>query len=279
MPTQDERKDIQDQFDQNKRRAPTTLADLLNVDEKVDEARGVLRDVVGVFSEIPGAIGDLFNRIKMGNEKFTTGRVVEEAQQLLRENNNEEGALLLQKRLADNPNIAEEELTIQDLADMGIDMSEGRTEIIGEAERPEDDSVGVKFGQQRTREFEYDSIDAEGNADMSERTTRDMNQLDALLDAAESDQEERWAWVPKDVRQTSPPDPEVKQIQSALQEVGIEIGDDGVDGYFGDDTKDAVENFQQQYNQLSGDNIEVDGVVGPETLNAMKRVIEEQIRL
>lgn len=252
------------------------MADILRLDERFESAKDVARDVIGVFSEIPEAIGDLINRVKMGNERFTTGRFVEEAQEVLRENNNQEAANLLQKKLADNPNIVEEELTIEDLSDLGIDMFDGRTELVGEKDMsPEAEPVGMKFGQQRNRAFEYESIDENGDMDMSERTTRDMVDLDPLLEAAEGETQERWEWVPPDQRVD--PDPDVEKIQSSLEQVGVSVGEAGVDGFFGDDTQKAVRTFQEQYNQTSGENIEVDGVVGPETLNALQRAIEEGI--
>lgn len=70
---------------------------------------------------------------------------------------------------------------------------------------------------------------------------------------------------------------EVKLIQTSLQKMKINIGDDGVDGVFGNDGHDAVMTFQENYkpihnvHQYTWD--EPDGIVGKNTLLAMDEAL------
>ncbi len=66
--------------------------------------------------------------------------------------------------------------------------------------------------------------------------------------------------------------PAVGYLQYLLISYGIDIGQAGVDGIFGQDTKNAVVKFQEQRNTVSGVNpgkLVVDGVVDSQTWNAL----------
>jgi lysozyme family protein len=62
-------------------------------------------------------------------------------------------------------------------------------------------------------------------------------------------------------------DPEVERVQERLVQLGIDPG--GVDGDFGDNTENAVRLFQIRFSKLDGDPLDMDGVVGPDTWEAM----------
>lgn len=57
--------------------------------------------------------------------------------------------------------------------------------------------------------------------------------------------------------------PNVVKLQSTLQVLGYDVGPDGADGEFGENTEAAVREFQ------TANGIEIDGIVGPETWGAM----------
>lgn len=283
MPTQDERKEIQSQFDQNKKRGPTTLAEMLRLDEAWESVKEVAGDVIGVLTGIPSTVGGIVsgvvNKIADENREFTSGRFVEEAQKALREQGFESEAVMLGDKLANNPNIAEEKLTIEDLNELGIDMSEGRTELAGEPERETGEPRFV-LGQNRTSAFEYDTLgETEEETNRMEQNSKDMYGLDELLNEATGTEEtpgKRWSRENADL--TGPEDPQVSRIQQGLEQMGFDLGPDGADGYFGENTEQAVTRFQEQYNAASDETIEVDGVVGPETLQAMQRALNEGMR-
>lgn len=67
------------------------------------------------------------------------------------------------------------------------------------------------------------------------------------------------------VLQTGQKGEEVTAVQSDLQRLGYSID---VDGVYGDDTADVVEQFQSEYG------LAVDGQVGPETRQALDRVLQ-----
>lgn len=62
---------------------------------------------------------------------------------------------------------------------------------------------------------------------------------------------------------------DVKELQTMLISLDYDCGAWGADGDFGDSTQNAVEAFQHAHG------CEVDGEVGPETLEALKRALEE----
>ena len=57
----------------------------------------------------------------------------------------------------------------------------------------------------------------------------------------------------------------VERIQELLQRVGIPLEKHGIDGKFGIETRNAVVEFQKQ------NNLDVDGIVGPQTLKQLMR--------
>lgn len=57
--------------------------------------------------------------------------------------------------------------------------------------------------------------------------------------------------------------PQVKKIQTQLQRLGYDVGTTGIDGKYGPRTEKAVRRFQQD------NSLKVDGIVGPETVNAL----------
>lgn len=68
----------------------------------------------------------------------------------------------------------------------------------------------------------------------------------------------------------------VKVVQQMLIELGDDIGDtgpekDGVDGDFGDKTEKAVKDFQKSHSDFEGNDLKVDGLVGPKTSDALNR--------
>ena len=72
--------------------------------------------------------------------------------------------------------------------------------------------------------------------------------------------------------------PTVKQIQQMLINLGLDVGDKGADGFFGDDTKDAVIEFQMYPDEYGlSDSIMLnkqEGIVGKETLLALEKALK-----
>jgi len=65
----------------------------------------------------------------------------------------------------------------------------------------------------------------------------------------------------------------VKKVQTMLTELGYDVGSGGADGKFGKDTEKAVKAFQQDHEDWNGDALKVDGLVGPETSDALNRAM------
>jgi hypothetical protein len=63
----------------------------------------------------------------------------------------------------------------------------------------------------------------------------------------------------------------VKKVQTMLSELGYDTGSAGSDGKFGSDTEKAVRAFQQDNKDWNGNALKVDGLVGPETSDALNR--------
>lgn len=72
--------------------------------------------------------------------------------------------------------------------------------------------------------------------------------------------------------------PTVKKIQQMLINLGLDVGDKGADGFFGNDTKDAVIEFQMYPDEYGlSDSIMLnkqDGVVGDETIKAIEAALK-----
>ena len=58
---------------------------------------------------------------------------------------------------------------------------------------------------------------------------------------------------------------EVKKLQTALKELGYDLGAPGIDGIIGPITEKAIKAFQE------ANNIKADGIVGPDTLDALEK--------
>jgi hypothetical protein len=68
----------------------------------------------------------------------------------------------------------------------------------------------------------------------------------------------------------------VEIAQMMLKEQGHDLGTsgpegDGVDGNFGDSTEKAVKQFQEEHKDWDGNALKVDGLVGPDTADALNR--------
>lgn len=63
----------------------------------------------------------------------------------------------------------------------------------------------------------------------------------------------------------------VKKVQTALQELGKDLGPSGIDGVFGNATEKAVKSFQEENKDFEGNALGIDGLVGPETSDALNR--------
>jgi hypothetical protein len=64
---------------------------------------------------------------------------------------------------------------------------------------------------------------------------------------------------------------QVTTVQTMLQELGYDVGSSGPDGKFGNNTEKAVMAFQQDHRDWNGEGLKVDGLVGPETADALNR--------
>ncbi|MFM7427754.1 MAG: peptidoglycan-binding domain-containing protein [Elainella sp.] len=56
---------------------------------------------------------------------------------------------------------------------------------------------------------------------------------------------------------------DVRRLQEALLKAGLDLGPDGADGAFGKATDQAIRQLQQK------NGLAVDGIVGPQTLQAL----------
>jgi len=70
----------------------------------------------------------------------------------------------------------------------------------------------------------------------------------------------------------------VKTLQMMLKTLGYDLGTfgpnkDGIDGKLGDDTEKAVKQFQEKNKNWDNNNLKVDGLVGPETSDALNRAM------
>lgn len=66
---------------------------------------------------------------------------------------------------------------------------------------------------------------------------------------------------------------QVITVQTMLQELGYDVGAAGSDGKFGNNTEKAVMAFQQDHRDWNGEGLKVDGLVGPETADALNRMM------
>ncbi len=65
----------------------------------------------------------------------------------------------------------------------------------------------------------------------------------------------------------------VTRVQTALQELGEDLGPAGIDGILGDATEKAIKRFQEKNKDFEGNPLAVDGLVGPETADALNRAM------
>lgn len=65
----------------------------------------------------------------------------------------------------------------------------------------------------------------------------------------------------------------VTRVQTALQELGEDLGPAGIDGILGDATEKAIKSFQEKNKDFEGNPLAVDGLVGPETADALNRAM------
>lgn len=65
----------------------------------------------------------------------------------------------------------------------------------------------------------------------------------------------------------------VTLLQTMLMDLGYDVGAEGADGKFGNDTEKAVRKFQEAHEDWGGEKLNVDGLVGPETADALNRTI------
>lgn len=73
-------------------------------------------------------------------------------------------------------------------------------------------------------------------------------------------------YLVRDESETPPIDPDVRVLQIRLRDLGITIG---IDGQFGLDTEEAVKLFQARSTNAQSEPLEIDGIVGPETWEAL----------
>jgi peptidoglycan hydrolase-like protein with peptidoglycan-binding domain len=67
----------------------------------------------------------------------------------------------------------------------------------------------------------------------------------------------------------------VTLVQMMLLDLGYDVGSKGADGKFGNDTEKAVKEFQKVHDDWGGEKLNVDGLVGPETSDALNRAMVE----
>lgn len=65
----------------------------------------------------------------------------------------------------------------------------------------------------------------------------------------------------------------VTLAQQMLSDLGYSVGDAGADGKFGNDTEKAVRKFQEEHEDWGGEKLNVDGLIGPETSDALNRAM------
>lgn len=65
----------------------------------------------------------------------------------------------------------------------------------------------------------------------------------------------------------------VKKVQTMLSELGYDIGSAGPDGKFGNTTEAAVKAFQNDHEDWNANPLKVDGLVGPDTADALNRAM------
>lgn len=63
--------------------------------------------------------------------------------------------------------------------------------------------------------------------------------------------------------------PYVVECQTDLSKLGYDVGPKGADGIFGKNTEAAVKKFQQDHNDLDGNPLKVDGIVGQKSWGAI----------
>ncbi|MFA5268522.1 MAG: metallophosphoesterase [Methanoregula sp.] len=61
--------------------------------------------------------------------------------------------------------------------------------------------------------------------------------------------------------------------QQMLLDLGIGVGETGADGKFGNDTEKGVREFQEGHEDWGGEKLNVDGLIGPETGDALNRAM------
>lgn len=66
---------------------------------------------------------------------------------------------------------------------------------------------------------------------------------------------------------------QVTLVQMMLEDLGYTVGTAGADGEFGKDTEKAVKEFQKEHEDWGGEKLNVDGLVGPETADALNRAM------
>ena len=67
----------------------------------------------------------------------------------------------------------------------------------------------------------------------------------------------------------------VKECQDDLLKLGYDVGPKGADGIFGQNTEAAVKQFQREHNDLDGNPLKVDGIVGQKTWGALDDAVEK----
>jgi peptidoglycan hydrolase-like protein with peptidoglycan-binding domain len=65
----------------------------------------------------------------------------------------------------------------------------------------------------------------------------------------------------------------VELVQNMLSELAYDLGSSAVDGIFGNETESATKNFQKEHNDFEGKPLKKDGLIGPETSDALNRAM------